>query len=76
MLVCPITKQNLKPLLGDKAEQLYKAQAQNVLFYADGEPVTANPEQLSFWVSDNDNQIYSVIDSVPILLEAKQVVVR
>lgn len=76
MLVCPITKQNLRPLIGDKAEQLYKAQAQNVLFYADGESVTANPEQLTFWVSENNKQVYSVIKGVPVLLEAKRVMVR
>ncbi len=72
MLVCPITKQDLLPANGKLKKLLNDALQEAQLIYADGRTV---PKQAAFWVTKNKTTVYSVVDSVPILLETKQVLV-
>ncbi len=72
-LVCPLTKQVLTPLVGQRAKAVYQALSQGELSYMDGEKITEEAKRIGFWISNNGQQLYSVIDGVPVLLESKQV---
>jgi uncharacterized protein YbaR (Trm112 family) len=75
LLVCPLTKQHLLPPSPRLAEVLQTALDEQSLSYLDGAPVS-KPDgvALRFLVSENQRHIYSVIGGVPVLLEAKQVI--
>jgi uncharacterized protein YbaR (Trm112 family) len=76
LLVCPLTKQDLFLLKGDKAEQMQMALSRGELHYIDGTKIPGAGGQVRFLISKNAHQLYSVIDGVPVLLESKQVDTR
>ncbi len=73
LLVCPITKQHLLPLGADKTRVLKKAMSDGVLHYADGTPVKEKPDEIQFLITQNQHHIYCIINSVPVLLESRQI---
>lgn len=73
LLVCPITKQHLLPLGADKTRVLKEALSDGLLYHIDGTPVTTKADQIQFLITENQHHIYSVIDTVPVLLESRQI---
>ena len=73
LLVCPITKQHLLPLGERKTQVLLEALSDGLLHYVDGTPVIAKADQIQFLITENQHHIYSVIDTVPVLLESRQI---
>lgn len=73
LLVCPLTKQDLFPLDQGKTEFLFNALRDAELYHVDGSKLVHAVANLQFLVTENKQHVYSVIDGVPILLEAKQI---
>lgn len=76
LLVCPLTKQHLLPPSTRLAEALQTALDEQSLVYLDGTQVLMQDgDALRFLVSENQQHIYSVVAGIPILLEARQLIV-
>ncbi len=73
LLVCPITKQHLLPLSEDKTALLHQALLKGELYYIDGSKLDVKPEQIRFLITENQHHLYSIVHSVPVLLEQKQI---
>jgi uncharacterized protein YbaR (Trm112 family) len=73
LLVCPLTKQNLFLLKGEKAKLLEAALLRGELHYVDGSVLSLEKERVQFLITENSRHLYSVIDGTPLLLESKQV---
>lgn len=73
LLVCPLTKQNLFLLKGEKAKLLEATLLRGGLHYVDGTVLSLEKERVQFLITENSRHLYSVIDGTPLLLESKQV---
>ena len=73
LLVCPITKQNLFLLKGEKAKLLSAALEKGELRYMDGSNLSPQLGQVQFLITENDHHLYSIIDGIPVLLESRQI---
>ncbi len=73
LLVCPLTKQNLFLLKGEKAKLLEAALLRGELHYVDGAVLSLEKERVQFLITENSRHLYSVIDGIPLLLESRQV---
>ena len=73
LLVCPLTKQRLLPVKGEKAEMLELALKKGELRYVDGTVLDVTPERLTFLITENAHHLYTTIDDVPLMLESRQV---
>jgi len=73
LLVCPVSKQNLFLLSGQKKERLHTALSNGALRYLDGTVLPQELERIQFLITENAQHLYSMLDDVPILLESKQI---
>jgi uncharacterized protein YbaR (Trm112 family) len=73
LLVCPITKQHLFLLSGDRAAAVGAVLARGELRYIDGAALDIEPDRVQFLITQNGHHLYSMIDGVPVLLALKQI---
>jgi len=73
LLVCPLTKQNLFLLKGEKAKLLTAALDKGELRYIDGTKLSAELDDVKFLITKNAHHLYSMIDGIPVLLESRQI---
>jgi len=76
LLVCPLTKQNLFLLSGERAQIIDAVLEKGELHYIDGTSVPVDSGPVRFLITENTRYLYSMIDGVPILLESKQIDMR
>ncbi len=73
LLVCPLTKQNLFLLSGEREQVIATALGKGELRYVDGTRVPVQSGSVRFLITENAHHLYSIIDGIPILLESKQI---
>jgi len=73
LLVCPLTKQSLFLLSGEKEQIINTALEKGELRYVDGTRVPIESGPVRFLITENAHHLYSVIDGIPVLLESKQI---
>jgi uncharacterized protein YbaR (Trm112 family) len=73
LLVCPLTKQNLFLLKGEKAKLLTAALDKGELRYVDGTKLSSELDDVQFLITENAHHLYSMIDGIPVLLEFRQI---
>lgn len=73
LLVCPLTKQHLFLLRGEKADAIDAVMAGGKLRYIDGSELKVGVDRVQFLITENGHHLYSMIDGVPVLLESKQI---
>ncbi len=73
LLVCPLTKQDLFLLKGEKAELLTAALDNGELRYIDGTKLSSELDDVQFLITKNAHHLYSMIGGIPVLLESRQI---
>ncbi|MCP4008113.1 MAG: terminase small subunit [Proteobacteria bacterium] len=73
LLVCPLTKQDLFLLKGEKAKLLTAALDNGELRYIDGTKLSSELDDVQFLITKNAHHLYSMISGIPVLLESRQI---